>query len=472
MMAVDEMGDAYYALPFSHAIGGTGPLYPQGIYISGIEAPTGLAFDSDGNLIFSDFQRNTVSRYSFADQSRTVITSDLRGPEGLAVDTMGTLYIADSGNKRIVKIPKVGPSAFLTQNVGTPLGVAVDVAGNLFVSETEQQKTIELPVDGSPAVLLSGDLRQPNQVAVGWNGDLYVANGDLSFSRLYRLRRSQPQPILFEKTTVGNASGDSPRFFSISNGGNGSMMISGLSVDNADFSVVAEGGGTTCLVGVALAAGHTCQVGVNYRPLHQDRQGLSKGSLTVSDDSLSAASMQVMQLTGNFAVPPLVDPSLSLKPASGKVSLYNTPLYLDSHSLSPAQVTFNVVSGAAHLNADASGQHYLRFAGVGSVVIEADQPATDVYAAGSIRNTLVVALPGRLLSLEPTSSTRAMLSESGASFTFLLTPEVGSLLDSVQLTLDGLPSGMTYTMMLDLVLRRSPSTSWLPTCSQVSPKLA
>ena len=78
MMAVDEMGDVYYALPFSHAIGGTGPLYPQGIYISGIEAPTGLAFDSDGNLIFSDFQRNTVSRYSFADQSRTVITSDLR----------------------------------------------------------------------------------------------------------------------------------------------------------------------------------------------------------------------------------------------------------------------------------------------------------------------------------------------------------------------------------------------------------
>ena len=56
MMAVDEMGDVYYALPFSHAIGGTGPLYPQGIYISGIEAPTGLAFDSDGNLIFSDFK--------------------------------------------------------------------------------------------------------------------------------------------------------------------------------------------------------------------------------------------------------------------------------------------------------------------------------------------------------------------------------------------------------------------------------
>jgi sugar lactone lactonase YvrE len=445
-LAVDEIADVVYTLPLLNAIAGSGPRYPNGLYLPGVENPTGIAFDTDGGLLFSEYKKNQVSKYSFSDRSRTVIATDLKGPEGLAIDTAGTIYIADSGNSRIVKIPKSGPTVSITKDFSYPLNVAVDVAGNIFISDSDRKKTLELPVDGSQDVVLESDLRQPDQVAVGWNGDVYVADGNILSSYLYRLQRSQPQPIQFNITAIGTRSSDSPHLLSISNGGNAPMTISSFNSDNADFTVAGTDEGTTCVLGTPLAAGQTCQVGINYQPLLLNRQGTSTASLIVADDSLYTPSTQIVQLTGTFVVPPLLDPKLSFSPASGKVSFYSTPLYLDARTLSPTAVTFKVISGPANLNQDKAGQHYLTFSYFGTVVIEADQPATDVYTAGSTQNTLLVALPGRLLSLQATSPTQKTLAPGGASFTFLLSPELETLLDSVQLSLEGLPAWLTYTI--------------------------
>lgn len=72
----------------------------------GLNFPTGLAFDTSGNLYAANASSNTITRY---DSSGTYIvgspfiSSGLNGPFGIAFDSSGNLYAANVGNKTISK---------------------------------------------------------------------------------------------------------------------------------------------------------------------------------------------------------------------------------------------------------------------------------------------------------------------------------------------------------------------------------
>ena len=75
----------------------------------------------------------------------------MNGPIGVAVDSAGNLYIADTGNNRIRKVSNGvittvagnGTPGFSGDNgpatsaqLNDPYGVAVDSAGNLYIADT------------------------------------------------------------------------------------------------------------------------------------------------------------------------------------------------------------------------------------------------------------------------------------------------------------------------------------------------
>ncbi len=158
---------------------------------SQVRAPQGLALDLAGNLYVADTGNNRLMRFDGGVPGPAVIFATagstlgkVSTPRGLAVDASRTLYVADFGNNRIQKFttadvtptPGLVATTGSSQNPGqvrSPEGVGVDDEGNLYVADTGNNRVIEFVAGApGPAVLLLnigssfGKTRLPEGVTV------------------------------------------------------------------------------------------------------------------------------------------------------------------------------------------------------------------------------------------------------------------------------------------------------------------
>ena len=187
--------------------------------------PSGLALDSKGNLYISDGGNARVRKVSPDGIITTVAGNGTRGysgdggpataaqlasPHGLAVDSAGNLYIADTAAVRKVSTAGTISTAALIAAVG----VAVDGGGSLFV--VDYTRVLRVSPDGSVKTVAggtgiigdSGDggpatsaaFIVPMTVALDRGGNLYI--GDV-----YRVRKVTPDGII---NTVAGGGKDYP----------------------------------------------------------------------------------------------------------------------------------------------------------------------------------------------------------------------------------------------------------------------
>jgi hypothetical protein len=115
-------------------------------------------------------------------------------PEGIAADSAGNVYVADTGNNRIQKFSSAG--AFLDQWGGTgadpgefasPKGVATDLAGNVYVADTGNNRVQSFTPDG---VFLAqwgqGTYEGPNDLTVDAEGRVFVLNSAAGVPKITR----------------------------------------------------------------------------------------------------------------------------------------------------------------------------------------------------------------------------------------------------------------------------------------------
>ena len=97
-------------------------------------------------------------------------------PKGLAIDSAGNIFVADTGNGRIEKFSPNG--TFITSMAATdPNGIAVDRAGNIYVAEIDSRHRVEkLGPDGTFIAAWAPGLYGPRKIAIGPDDSIYVVD--------------------------------------------------------------------------------------------------------------------------------------------------------------------------------------------------------------------------------------------------------------------------------------------------------
>ena len=106
--------------------------------ISNVTTPSGLAFDSTGDLFVANYGNAKVTEYAppYTGTPTTVFLSGLSHANCLAFDSSDHLFVSnDWGNVAEYAPPYTGtPIATISNSVGTPQGLTFDSSGNLFVA--------------------------------------------------------------------------------------------------------------------------------------------------------------------------------------------------------------------------------------------------------------------------------------------------------------------------------------------------
>ncbi len=120
--------------------------------------PRGIVVDRQGQIIVVDYMNHTLRKLSPAGVVTTLAglagsegSSDgsgssarFRGPNGIAIDSAGNLYVADTGNRALRKITPAGvvstaavspPGSAATARFNMPRGVAVDGSGQVYMAD-------------------------------------------------------------------------------------------------------------------------------------------------------------------------------------------------------------------------------------------------------------------------------------------------------------------------------------------------
>jgi len=126
---------------------------------------------------------NTIEQFTPTGVGSQFTNSGLHSPEGLAIDSAGNVYAANSANTAIEKYTPAGGTGTVFSSFGTSnkAGLAFDSMGDLFAAGFGNNTIEEYSPAGTPSVFASdpGDhsvVYQPQGIAFDSLGNLYVAN--------------------------------------------------------------------------------------------------------------------------------------------------------------------------------------------------------------------------------------------------------------------------------------------------------
>ena len=294
-----------------------------------LNCPMAIALDGAGNLYIADQEDNAIRKVNASNGIITTVAgngienysgdngpatqAELNNPAGLAVDSAGDLYIADTYNNRIREVNAAtgiittvagngsnGNSgngvAATSAKLNYPGGVAVDATGDLYIADTNNNIIREVTagiittVAGNGTAALNGndgpatgaELNQPNGLSLDGNGNLYIADTNNNVVR--KVNVSGTPALSFATTAAGSTSTDSPKTVTIKNLGNEALIFESDPSISSNFGLESS----TCSNTDTIAAEDTCSVAVSFSPTVSGDP--LAGSLVLTDNALNATS--------------------------------------------------------------------------------------------------------------------------------------------------------------------------------------
>jgi sugar lactone lactonase YvrE len=179
------------------------------------DGPIGIAVDAQGSVVVADAYNDRIRKVSADGMVTTVAGTSSQGlqdgnaatatfdtPSGVAVDSKGNIFVADTGNSAVRKITPQGEVSIVATGPGVrhPLGIVVTNDGFLFV--TGSDRVIRISPDRDSDASYAGGLvgfadatgfqarfRSVTGIAIDREGNLFVAD-----SQNYLIREIEPKP--------------------------------------------------------------------------------------------------------------------------------------------------------------------------------------------------------------------------------------------------------------------------------------
>jgi len=264
-VAVAADGTLYVADTFNHRIqhltadgavlhvwGGFANVEAGAAPVGTFNEPWGIAVGPDGSVYVADTWNHRIQKFSADGAFITVwghgISQDLAdpygfyGPRGVAVDRQGSVYVSDTGNKRIVVfdgegkfIAQFGEGGMAAGYFDEPVGVAVSAEGLVYVADTWNQRVQVIMPSGEGQYL---PLRQWE--IYGWFGQLVDNKPYLAVNSLGHVFVTDPESY---RILEFDAEGKFVRYWGDYGADqNGLNLPTGIAVDPAGGIWVADAG--------------------------------------------------------------------------------------------------------------------------------------------------------------------------------------------------------------------------------------
>lgn len=197
-LAVDAEGNVWVANNITD--GNTGsvtkfsptgaPLSPDGGFTdASMAGPIGIAVDQDDNVWVANFSQGGGKAVTELDNDGNALsgadgyTQNILGPAAFAVTPAGEVWVANSGNSSLVRLDAGGnPDIIVSQEGGLafPIALALDGLGDVWVADQGGDRVSEFDADGnalSPSSgYTGGGISGPSAIAVDQDGNVWVGN--------------------------------------------------------------------------------------------------------------------------------------------------------------------------------------------------------------------------------------------------------------------------------------------------------
>jgi uncharacterized protein (TIGR03437 family) len=286
--------------------------------------PFGMAADALGNIYVSDRGANEIVEFTaagtvsviaglgspgFGGDGGPAIQASLNTPSGLAIDSTGTLYIADAGNQRIRTITTdgmmhtvagSGVSAFAGDGTtadfaefSNPSAVWVDALANLYVADTGNNRIRKLTLQTNSGPVLAGVLSAASGSATLSPGEIFALYGSsLASAPVSETAPSWPTLLGGVSITINGVG--APLYF----------VMPGLVGGQVPYETATGTATASVTVNGSLPVQTTFQVATTSPALFVAADGKHVVAVNYSDGSLNAAepsppgTLVILYLTG------------------------------------------------------------------------------------------------------------------------------------------------------------------------------
>ena len=439
----------------------------NGLYITGNDEEVNFVPFASGTYYGQSMTANYI--YKLAGTAATAgnptsgtaaTSTDLNGPDGVAVDSNGDVYIGDRYASEINFIPVTSGTYYgtsmtaediytLSSSVNNPAEVAVDSAGDVFIANMGANEIDLIPVasgtyygqsmtadslyviagdgtaglSGNGSVSTSAELNSPTGIFVTSNGSFYI--GDTSN---HEVRVVAPPPTI---TSVASATFtyDTAGSFNITTTGVPANSISESGTLPTGLSLTNNGNDTATLSGTPSEAG-TFDI-----------------TITASDSNGSAN--QSFTLTVNQASQTISFTSTAPSETYGSTTSY-TPTATATSTLG---VTFSIDSSSTAGTCSISGG-VVSFSSGGTCIIDANQAGNADYSvAPQVQQLVTINKEPQTIVFTSSPSSTAVVGGAGYTPTATATSALGAAF-----TIDSTSTSGTCSITSGAVLFLKPGT--------------